>query len=119
MNPAQRLLLRVLQGPANFINNNLAKRPGFLGRVGRFWSIGAREYGVHSSTKLLKYLNGTYLIFLKYFFARQTLTKSLVMKQNIIQGYFAGLRIMYLIFGFALLYFPFVLTDFREYGRKS
>ena len=118
MNTAQRILLRVLEHPANFINNNLAKRAGVLGRIGRFWSIGAREYGVHPSTKFLKYLNVKYLFFIKYYFARQSLSKTFFQKQNYINGYFFYFRLTHYVMGSLLLILPFVLLDLQYYERK-
>jgi hypothetical protein len=39
----------------------MAKRSGLLGKIGRFFIIGPREYGVHPTTKLFIFLNRRYL----------------------------------------------------------
>ena len=119
MNPTQKLLLRLLRGPANFINNNLAKRPGVLGRIGRFWAIGSREYGAHTSTKFLKSINNIYLKAVKYMFSRQTFSKSFFGRQNYANGYFAVLRLYYILLNFTLLAIPFCAIEFMDYERKS
>ena len=119
MNPAQRLILRVLYGPANFINNNLAKRPGLFGRIGRFWSFGIREYGVHPTSKMLRFLNSKYMYCIHLIFSRQPLIKTLNMKHNQVNGYFSGLRIVYYFYGYVLLSMPFVLLSLHHYKRES
>jgi hypothetical protein len=119
MNPAQRLFLRAAQVPGNFINNNLGKRSGMLGRIARFWAVGARDYGVHPSSKFLKLLN-THLVFsIKFFFARQSPNKTFFGRQNYVNGYFFLLRNMYPILGFTLLSLPFFVFDFFKYSRKQ
>ena len=118
MNPIQRVFLRVLQGPANFMNNNLSKRAGLVGRLSRFWAIGLRDYGVHPSSKLLKSMNAQYLMALKFLFGRQSPMKTLHGKQNYINGYMAMFRAINYIFGFALLSIPFYLPNFFDYKRK-
>jgi hypothetical protein len=39
----------------------MAKRGGILGKVGRFFVIGPREYGMHPTNKLFIFLNRRYL----------------------------------------------------------
>ena len=118
MNTVQRLMLRVLEHPANFINNNLAKRSGLLGRIGRFWSIGAREYGVHPSTKFLKFVNMKYLFLVRFFFSKNTVSKTFLQKQNYINGYFFLHRAIFYLYGFVCLAMPFVLINLKYYRRN-
>ena len=119
MNPAQRLFLRIAQVPGNFINNNLGQRSGMIGRIARFWAIGARDYGVHPSTKYLKVLNTQLLFGIKMLFARQSSNKTLFGRQNYVNGYIFLLRNVWPILGFGLLLFPFYNFRFSEYSRKE
>jgi len=57
MNPIQKIWLRVLSPVAYVINEKLAKRSGLLGRIGKFWMIGPREYGSHPFNKMLIFVN--------------------------------------------------------------
>lgn len=57
MNPIQKAWLRLLDPVAGFVNEKLAKRSGLLGKLGRFFLIGPREYGVHPANKMFIYLN--------------------------------------------------------------
>jgi len=43
------------------INEKLAKRSGILGKFGRFFLIGPREFGVHPTTKIFIFANRRYL----------------------------------------------------------
>ena len=60
MNYIQRAWLTVLRPVTGFVNEKLSKKSGFLGRIGRFYSFGPREFGYHPSNKLFAYVN--YLI---------------------------------------------------------
>jgi hypothetical protein len=57
MNFIQRAWLVVLRPVSTFVNEKLAKKSGILGRIGRFYSFGPREFGYHPSNKLLAYVN--------------------------------------------------------------
>jgi len=61
MNYIQRTWLRVLAPVAKFTNEKLAKKSGILGRIGRFYSFGPREFGYHTSNRLLAFVNTTLL----------------------------------------------------------
>jgi len=45
-------ILKVLSPVAYIINEKLAKRTGFFGKIGKFWIIGPREYGAHPVNKI-------------------------------------------------------------------
>ena len=55
MNSVQRAWLKVCGPLFRYWNLKIATRPGLLGRFGRFFRFGPREYGDHTSTKLLRY----------------------------------------------------------------
>lgn len=57
MNYIQRTWLRVLSPVSHFVNDKLAKKSGLLGRLGRFYSFGPREFGYHPTSKILAYVN--------------------------------------------------------------
>lgn len=53
MNPIQRAWLYVLKPVAYVVNDKLAKRSGLLGKFGRFFAVGPREFGFHPSNRIL------------------------------------------------------------------
>jgi len=57
MNYIQRAWLTALRPLTSFVNEKLAKKSGMLGRIGRFYAFGPREYGYHPSSRLLAYGN--------------------------------------------------------------
>lgn len=57
MNLIQRTWLVVLRPLTTFVNEKLAKKSGLLGRIGRFYAFGPREYGYHPTSKLLAWTN--------------------------------------------------------------
>ena len=57
MNYIQRAWLTALKPLAHFVNDKLAKKTGLIGRIGRFYAFGPREYGFHPSNKLFGYVN--------------------------------------------------------------
>ncbi|EGR31133.1 hypothetical protein IMG5_117260 [Ichthyophthirius multifiliis] len=61
MNPIQKAWLQILQPVSFVINEKLAKRSGLLGKIGRFFMIGPREYGVHPLNRMFIFLNRKYL----------------------------------------------------------
>ena len=119
MNPIQRMMLRVFSAPAHFVNYNLARREGLLGRIGRFWSFGVREYGMHPTTKILKLMNSNYIQLIKYTFSRQTYMRTILQKQNSINGYAAANRFFNYLHMVVLIALPFVCIDWLEYKRKA
>eukprot|EP01017_Pseudomicrothorax_dubius_P041476 TRINITY_DN663_c0_g1_i3.p1 TRINITY_DN663_c0_g1~~TRINITY_DN663_c0_g1_i3.p1 ORF type:complete len:230 (+),score=61.92 TRINITY_DN663_c0_g1_i3:160-849(+) len=77
MNPIQKLWLRALSPLAYVINEKLAKRSGLVGRIGKFFMIGPREFGVHPMTKAFLYANRRYLFGLGIALHKYSFFKSL------------------------------------------
>ena len=72
MNHIQKLWLQVLSPLAYIVNEKLAKRSGidfvedywylgFFGKIGKFFVIGPREYGVHPLNKMFIFMNRKYM----------------------------------------------------------
>ena len=61
MNPIQKAWLKVLAPVSYLMNDKLAKRSGLLGKIGRFFLIGPREYGMHPTTRAFIFVNRKYL----------------------------------------------------------
>lgn len=60
MNPIQKAWLKILSPFSYIVNEKLAKRPGLIGKIGKFFMIGPREFGYHPSNKifiLINYMN--------------------------------------------------------------
>eukprot|EP01016_Furgasonia_blochmanni_P044206 TRINITY_DN611_c0_g1_i1.p2 TRINITY_DN611_c0_g1~~TRINITY_DN611_c0_g1_i1.p2 ORF type:complete len:269 (-),score=79.06 TRINITY_DN611_c0_g1_i1:111-917(-) len=83
MNPIQKAWLKVLSPLAYVINEKLAKRSGFFGRIGKFFIIGPREYGVHPLNKLFQFFNRRYMFAQAYMANRYG-----VLKFNSQNGYY-------------------------------
>ncbi|CAD8051342.1 unnamed protein product [Paramecium sonneborni] len=57
MNPIQQAWLKILNPVSVVINEKLAKRSGLLGKIGRFFLIGPREFGYHPTNQMFIYFN--------------------------------------------------------------
>ena len=57
MNHLQQAWLKVLAPVIPLVNDKLAKRSGLLGKIGKFWAFGPRQFGYHPSTKFLALVN--------------------------------------------------------------
>lgn len=47
MNHLQRAWLKVLNPVVTLVNDKMAKRSGLVGKLGRFFSFGPRQFGYH------------------------------------------------------------------------
>ena len=61
MNHIQKAWLKILSPITPFVNEKMAKKGGILGKVGRFFAIGPRQFGYHPSNKYLALINRVYL----------------------------------------------------------
>lgn len=57
MNYIQRAWLTALRPITPLINDKLAKKSGMLGRIGRFFAVGPREFGYHPINKWIAWIN--------------------------------------------------------------
>ena len=57
MNFIQRAWLVALRPVSSFVNDKLAKKSGILGRIGRFYAFGPREFGYHPTNRFMAYAN--------------------------------------------------------------
>ena len=57
MNFIQRAWLVALRPITTFVNESVAKKSGLIGRIGRFYAFGPREFGYHPTNRLLAYVN--------------------------------------------------------------
>jgi hypothetical protein len=57
MNHIQRAWLKVLAPLITLVNERLAKRTGMLGKLGRFFAFGPRQFGYHPTNKYLIFIN--------------------------------------------------------------
>ena len=75
MNFIQRAWLVALRPVTAFVNEKLAKKSGILGRIGRFYAFGPREFGYHTTNRFLAFANNMVVhnmgvIFHKYSFLK-------------------------------------------------
>jgi len=59
------------------INEKLAKRSGIFGKLGKFFLIGPREYGMHPMNKLFIFLNRRYMYGSAFLLHRYSYVKTL------------------------------------------
>ena len=62
MNMIQRAWIKVLSPVVYLVNGVLAKKGGVIGKFGRFFEFGPRNYGTHTFNNYLKFLNHTFLM---------------------------------------------------------
>eukprot|EP00330_Aristerostoma_sp_ATCC50986_P006048 CAMPEP_0114587876 /NCGR_PEP_ID=MMETSP0125-20121206/10724_1 /TAXON_ID=485358 ORGANISM="Aristerostoma sp., Strain ATCC 50986" /NCGR_SAMPLE_ID=MMETSP0125 /ASSEMBLY_ACC=CAM_ASM_000245 /LENGTH=206 /DNA_ID=CAMNT_0001784001 /DNA_START=52 /DNA_END=672 /DNA_ORIENTATION=+ len=62
MNPIQKALLKVFSPLAYVINEKMATRSGLIGKFGKFFLIGPREYGTHPLNKAFIFVNRKFLM---------------------------------------------------------
>jgi hypothetical protein len=82
MNHIQRAWLYVLRPFSYLINEKLAQRSGLfyiklglLGKIGKFFLIGPREFGFHPSNRFLIFMNGVTLEYLAFLMHRYSIIK--------------------------------------------
>ena len=75
MNYIQRAWLVALRPVSAFVNGKLAKKSGLLGRIGRFYAFGPREFGYHPTNKLLAYVNQIIVTNMGYLFHKYSFVK--------------------------------------------
>jgi hypothetical protein len=75
MNYIQRAWLVVLKPVSSFVNEKLAKKSGLIGRIGRFYAFGPREFGYHPTNKLLAYVNQIVVINMGFIFHKYSMVK--------------------------------------------
>lgn len=57
MNHLQKVWLRALDPAIKFVNEKMAKRSGLIGRFGKFFAFGPRQFGYHPTNKALTFIN--------------------------------------------------------------
>lgn len=75
MNYIQRAWLVALKPLSSFVNEKLAKKSGLLGRIGRFYAFGPREFGYHPTNKLLAYVNQIVVVNMGFIFHKYSMVK--------------------------------------------
>lgn len=61
MNHIQRGWLKVLGPVVTLVNDKIAKRSGLLGKLGKFFAFGPRQFGYHPINRYLSLINRIYL----------------------------------------------------------
>lgn len=64
MNPIQKAWLVVLRPVITLVNEKLAKRSGLLGRIGKFYAFGPRQFGYHPTNRFLAVFNNQMVNFM-------------------------------------------------------
>ena len=57
MNFLQKAWLKILSPVIPLVNDKLAKKGGTLGRIGKFWAFGPRQFGYHPTSRYLALFN--------------------------------------------------------------
>ena len=76
MNQIQKAWLKVLQPVIYIMNEKLATRGGLVGRFGRFFQFGPREYGYHPSNRMFILINRRLLTVQAFFCHRYSYFKT-------------------------------------------
>lgn len=61
MNPIQKMWLKALSPAVTLVNEKMAQRSGLIGKFGRFFAFGPRQFGYHPINKYLALINRLYL----------------------------------------------------------
>ena len=61
MNPLQKAWLVALKPVVTFVNEKMATRSGIVGKLGRFFSFGPRQFGYHPINRLIFFANNLIL----------------------------------------------------------
>lgn len=61
MNHLQQAWLKILAPVIPLVNDKLAKRSGLLGKIGKFFAFGPRQFGYHPTNKFLALINQVFL----------------------------------------------------------
>ena len=64
MNPIQKAWLKVLRPVVTLVNDKMAKKTGIIGRIGKFYSFGPRQFGFHPINRYIAYTNNLILDFM-------------------------------------------------------
>ena len=75
MNAIQKAWLVALRPLTAFVNEKLAKKSGILGKIGRFYAFGPREFGYHPTSKLLAYANHIVVSNMGFLFHKYSMVK--------------------------------------------
>ena len=92
--------MTVLKPVTYVLNDKLAKRSGWIGRFGRFFSIGPREFGYHPINRLLAFFNHITMLAMGFYLHKYSVMKSLTSN---------GYHMSRLFRVAGLTYVPFVL----------
>lgn len=66
MNPIQKAWLIALRPVISLVNDKLAKKTGILGRIGKFYSFGPRQFGFHPINRGIALLNKNLVDFMAF-----------------------------------------------------
>lgn len=113
MNPIQKGLLIAFRPFMEFFNRSIATRSGLLGKFGKFYKFGPREYGAHTTTKFFRYINYVFLSATARALNQYPIIKSLTARNHYTLRHLVFFRpvVVMSFFGFFLMpYFanPFV-----------
>ena len=61
MNPIQKLWLKALNPVVTLVNEKMATRSGLIGKFGRFFAFGPRQFGYHPFNRYLAVINRVFL----------------------------------------------------------
>lgn len=61
MNHIQRGWLKILSPVVTLVNDKMATRSGLIGKLGRFFAFGPRQFGYHPINRYLAFANQVFM----------------------------------------------------------
>ena len=107
MNPIQKGLMMATKPFLEFFNNKIAARPGIIGRFGKFYQFGLREYGSHTTTKMFRFYNRCVMTFFSDILSNEAFHKSFTMNNRSITRIVGPSHLFMLLIAFLALFMPF------------
>ena len=107
MNPLQKGLMIASKPFLEFFNNKIAARPGIIGRFGKFYQFGLREYGSHTSTKLFRFLNRAVITFFSEILSNEAFHKSFTLNNRSITRIVSPSHLFMMLIAFLATFMPF------------
>ncbi len=66
MNPIQKAWLIVLRPVISLVNDKMAKKSGIIGRIGKFYAFGPRQFGHHPFNRFVALFNHTFMEYMGF-----------------------------------------------------